>query len=59
MPQAAVGHLDRVEVALRHAAGHPGLALAGGPLGAYGLPDVIAGAEKAAEATFSGISTRR
>lgn len=52
LPQPAVGHLALVERVRERAATVPGLELAGGPLGAYGLPDTIAAAERAAERTF-------
>lgn len=49
MPQRTVGHPNlaaRITARLDH---HPGLAFAGGPTGAYGLPDSIAAGERAAE----------
>ncbi len=49
MPQRKVGHpalVARIQTRLQE---HPGLALAGGPLGAYGVPDSIAEGEAAAE----------
>jgi oxygen-dependent protoporphyrinogen oxidase len=51
MPQFAVGHLDRVARLRARLAGEPelaGLEFAGGPQGAYGLPDSIAAAAGAA-----------
>jgi oxygen-dependent protoporphyrinogen oxidase len=49
LPQPAPGHLERVARLRARLAETPGLELAGGPLGAYGLPDTIAAAEAAAE----------
>lgn len=49
MPQRTVGHPARAARLTARLATHPGLAFAGGPLGAYGLPDSIAAGEKAAE----------
>ncbi len=48
MPQRAVGHLALAARLAEMAAKHPGLELAGGPVGAYGLPDSIAAGEGAA-----------
>ncbi len=51
MPQFAVGHLDRVARLRARLAGEPelsGLEFAGGPQGAYGLPNSISAAEGAA-----------
>jgi protoporphyrinogen/coproporphyrinogen III oxidase len=49
LPQLAVGHLARVARLRERLAAQPGLALAGGPVGAYGVPDAIAEGEGAAE----------
>jgi oxygen-dependent protoporphyrinogen oxidase len=48
IPQKHVGHLAQVERIRQAARVHPRLVLAGGPLGAYGLPDAIAAGEAAA-----------
>lgn len=48
MPQRTVGHVDRMKGLTAHLEAHPGLELAGGPIGAYGLPDSIATGEEAA-----------
>jgi protoporphyrinogen/coproporphyrinogen III oxidase len=49
MPQLAVGHLALAARLRARLAAHPGLELAGGPLGAHGLPDSIAAGESAAD----------
>jgi oxygen-dependent protoporphyrinogen oxidase len=49
MPQRKVGHPALVARLRARLAAHPGLDFAGGPLGAYGLPDSIAEGEAAAE----------
>jgi oxygen-dependent protoporphyrinogen oxidase len=49
MPQRRVGHPALVARLLARLGDHPGLEFAGGPLGAYGLADSIAGGEAAAE----------
>ena len=49
MPQYHVGHLDRVARIETLAARHPGIVLAGNAYRGVGIPDVIAGAETAAE----------
>jgi protoporphyrinogen/coproporphyrinogen III oxidase len=49
MPQRRVGHPALVARLTAGLAAHPGLEFAGGPLGAYGLPDSIAAGEAAAE----------
>jgi oxygen-dependent protoporphyrinogen oxidase len=54
MPQRRVGHPALVARLQERVATHPGLAVAGGPLGAYGLADSIAGGEAAAERLFHG-----
>ena len=56
MPQPAVGHLALVERARGRLAALPGLELAGGALGTYGLPDTIAAGESAAEGLFEVLS---
>jgi oxygen-dependent protoporphyrinogen oxidase len=48
MPQPPVGHSSRLARIGDRLALLPGLELAGGPVGAYGLPDAIASAEEAA-----------
>ena len=53
MPQRKVGHPALVARLRTLLAAHPGLDFAGGPLGAYGLPDVIAEGEAAAERVLS------
>ncbi len=50
MPSLAVGCQGEVERCAALAARHPGLQLCGGALAAYGLPDCIASAERAAAA---------
>lgn len=52
MPQPAVGHLGVLHHLRSSLAEHPGLDFAGGPYGAYGLPDSIAGGEAAAARLF-------
>ena len=49
MPQYEVGFLSRLESIEARVADVPGLALAGGAVGAVGLPDCIASGERAAE----------
>jgi len=49
MPQRRVGHPALVARLRERLGAHPGLEFAGGPLGAYGLPDSIAEGEGAAE----------
>jgi len=49
MPQRKVGHPALVARLRARLAAHPGLEFAGGPLGAYGLPDSISEGEAAAE----------
>lgn len=49
MPQRKVGHPALVARLRERLGAHPGLEFAGGPLGAYGLPDSIAEGEGAAE----------
>jgi oxygen-dependent protoporphyrinogen oxidase len=58
MPQLAVGHLALVERIRARLEEHPGLELAGGPLGAYGVPDAIAAGESAAERLFERVAGR-
>ena len=55
LPQPAVGHLALVERLRAGIAATPGLELAGGPVGAYGLPDTISAAEAAAERLIASI----
>jgi oxygen-dependent protoporphyrinogen oxidase len=57
LPQLAVGHLARVARLRERLAGQPGIALAGGPLGAYGVPDAVAEGEGAAERTFAWLES--
>jgi oxygen-dependent protoporphyrinogen oxidase len=52
MPQFAVGYRSRMKAMVERARRHPGLALAGGVMGAIGLPDCIASGEAAAESAF-------
>ncbi len=49
IPQRSVGYLDVVERLKQGLADQPGLEFAGGPFGAYGLPDSISAGEGAAE----------
>jgi oxygen-dependent protoporphyrinogen oxidase len=53
MPQRRVGHPALVARLRARLGTHPGLDFAGGPLGAYGLPDLIAEGEAAAERVLS------
>ncbi|MEO8503107.1 MAG: protoporphyrinogen oxidase [Acidobacteriota bacterium] len=55
MPQRDVGHATRVERIRADLRGQEGLELAGGPIGAYGVPDSIAEGEAAAERLFDWI----
>jgi oxygen-dependent protoporphyrinogen oxidase len=55
LAQPAVGHLAVVEGLRARLAATPGIELAGGPLGAYGLPDTISAAEAAAERLLESI----
>ena len=55
LPQPAVGHPALAARLRARLEGHPGLELAGGPLGAYGLPDTIAAAEIAATRLFEWV----
>ena len=48
-PRYTLGHLARLDALAEAAARHPGLAFAGAALRGVGLPDVIAGAEAAAD----------
>jgi oxygen-dependent protoporphyrinogen oxidase len=57
MPQYHVGHLDLVRQIESAAARHPGLALTGSAYRGVGIPDVIADAERAAEAIFATLSS--
>jgi len=56
MPQLGVGHPRRVAALRALAASHPGLELAGGPVGAYGLPDTIAAAVQAAARLYGWLT---
>ncbi len=58
IPQRPVGHLALTARLTTELAQHPGLEFAGGPLGAYGLPDSIAAGEAAAERVFGRVETR-
>jgi oxygen-dependent protoporphyrinogen oxidase len=55
MPQFAVGYRARMTAMAERARRHPGLALAGGVMGAIGLPDCIASGQAAAESAFEHI----
>jgi oxygen-dependent protoporphyrinogen oxidase len=57
MPQRKVGHPALVARLRARLADHPGLDFAGGPVGAYGLPDSIAEGEAAAERVFERVSS--
>lgn len=57
MPQRRVGHPALVARLRARLDAHPGLDFAGGPLGAYGLPDSIAEGEAAAERVISFFSS--
>ena len=59
MPQLAVGHLALVARARARLDLHPGLELAGGPVGAYGLPDAIAAGEAAAARLLEALDALR
>ena len=52
-PRYTLGHVERVEAVREAAARHAGLALAGAALWGVGLPDVVAGAEAAADSLLS------
>ncbi|MDT0632701.1 protoporphyrinogen oxidase [Rubrivirga sp. S365] len=52
-PRYTMGHPARLAAARAAAARHPALALAGAALGGVGLPDVIAGAQSAADSLLS------
>jgi oxygen-dependent protoporphyrinogen oxidase len=58
MPQPAVGHPELVARIGARATELPALELAGGPLGAYGLPDSIAAAEGAAERLWERLAAQ-
>lgn len=58
MPQRRVGHPALVARLRARVAAHPGLDFAGGPLGAYGLPDLIAEGEAAAERVLGRVVQR-
>ncbi len=53
MPQYEIGHLARLERIEKHASAYPTLALAGNGYRGVGIPDCIAGGERAAEALFA------
>jgi oxygen-dependent protoporphyrinogen oxidase len=55
MPQRKVGHPALAATLTARIEAHPGLAFAGGPLGAYGLPDSITEGEGAAARVIEGI----
>ena len=55
MPQRDVGHATRVERIREDLRRQSGLELAGGPVGAYGVPDSIAEGEAAADRLFDWI----
>lgn len=59
MPQYIVGHLDRVAEIERLAMEIPGLELAGAYLRGVGIPDCVAGGERAAEAIFAALGESR
>lgn len=59
MPQYIVGHLDRVAEIERLAKEIPGLELAGAYLRGVGIPDCVAGGERAAEAIFAALGESR
>lgn len=50
MPQLTVGHLDRISRLRSHLAGHPTLALAGGPIDGLGIGSVVKSGQAAAAA---------
>jgi len=52
MPQFPVGDAERLARLDERLAGHPGLLLCGGAVGAVGLPDCIASGERAARAAL-------
>ncbi|MEP7009379.1 MAG: protoporphyrinogen oxidase [Acidobacteriota bacterium] len=58
IPQRPVGHLALTARLSAQLAQHPGLEFAGGPLGAYGLPDSIAAGEAAAERLVEWVETK-
>ncbi|MBI2963278.1 MAG: protoporphyrinogen oxidase [Deltaproteobacteria bacterium] len=58
MPQYEVGFPRRAASIARRLASHAGLFLAGGSLGAVGLPDCIRSGEQAAEAAYGHAATR-
>lgn len=59
MPQRKVGHPALAARLRARLADHPGLEFAGGPLGAYGLPDSIAAGEAAAERVLGWVVDAR
>ncbi len=58
IPQRSVGHLAVAARLTEALARHPGLDFAGGPVGAYGLPDSIAAGEAAAERLLGWLEGR-
>ncbi|HEV7670657.1 MAG TPA: protoporphyrinogen oxidase [Thermoanaerobaculia bacterium] len=58
IPQRPVGHPALTGRLTTQLAQHPGLEFAGGPLGAYGLPDSIAAGEAAAERVLGWVGSR-
>lgn len=56
MPQPEVGHLGILTNLRARLGEHPGLDFAGGPFGAYGLPDSIAAGEAAAARLFQSFA---
>jgi oxygen-dependent protoporphyrinogen oxidase len=56
IPQRRVGHPALVARLEAHLGAHPGLEFAGGPLGAYGLPDLIAEGVAAAERLLESVA---
>jgi protoporphyrinogen/coproporphyrinogen III oxidase len=58
MPQRPVGHLEVAAAIRTRLTEHPGLEFAGGPVGAYGLPDAIAAGEAAAARLLNWLGAR-
>jgi oxygen-dependent protoporphyrinogen oxidase len=56
--QYTLGHLDRVALAERALAVHPGLAIAGASLYGIGLNECISSGQRAAEAVLNAIASR-
>jgi oxygen-dependent protoporphyrinogen oxidase len=57
MPQYEIGHLQKLERVRRILTAHPGLQLAGSAYEGVGIPDCIAGGERAAEAVMKVLPT--